>query len=182
MPLEHFARSLFGDKYFGSVNWTGITEWKSFYSSCVEVIEQSIYKSIGSIDPSHREQISNVLQTLRLRLKDANGKDQIHAILIVGLFKLVFLLLGRLPYVVRGRRRSFGTFRTLTYSQTEEQLSWLLQGAIQSSAREHGFVDSFDADVAFIRWAKEKKRMQSDRIAYVEWVRENFPETYRKFR
>jgi hypothetical protein len=110
-------------------------------------------------------------------MRRSTTKDELHGALIVTLFKLVFLLLGRLPYRAKGKRRSLATFRTLTYSQTEEQLSWLLQGYMQRHASEHGLGDFFDADYAFFTWARENKRQQSDRSAYVEWVRLNFPET-----
>ena len=108
-------------------------------------------------------------------------KDELHGALIVTLFKLVFLLLGRLPYHAKGNRRSLATFRTLTYSQTEEQLSRVLQGYIERHASEHGFGDYFDAADAFLTWTRENKRPRSDRSAYVEWVRLSFPETYAKF-
>jgi hypothetical protein len=52
---------------------------------------------------------------------------------------------------------------------------------MQRHASEHGFGDFFDADYAFFAWARENKRQQSDRSAYIEWVRLNFPETYAKF-
>lgn len=181
MSLEMLARSLFGEKYFGSVNYSDMTYWKKFYVRCLDLIEISFFASVGSIDPSHRESISRLLSSARRNLVSARRKDTIHAALIVFLFKLVFLLMGRHPYYTRGNRRDFGTFRTLNYCQTEVQLSWLLQGAIQGSAKDIGFEDSFSADMAFHYWAKDNKRQLKDRSAYVEWVRLNFPEVYRKF-
>ncbi|WP_353256217.1 hypothetical protein, partial [Hyphomonas sp.] len=115
-------------------------------------------------------------------VKGAKAKDEIHASLIVGLFTLVFFLMGRLPYAARGKQRSFSTFRTLTYSQTEEQLSWLLQSYVEGRPQEHGFGDHFDAHYAFFVWAREHKHSLSDRSAYVDWVRTTFPQTYSHFR
>ena len=47
--------------------------------------------------------------------------------------------------------------------------------------RIHCSGDFFDADYAFVTWAREHKHHRSDRSAYVEWVRLTFPETYAKF-
>jgi hypothetical protein len=181
LSLERFAASLFGKKYYKSVDRMEIGFWKAFYVATFEVLDHSIFSSIGSIDKSHRQAIQGEVTHGLEWMQRLKTKDELHGALIVTLFKLVFLLLGRLPYYAKGKRRSLTTFRTLTYSQTEEQRSWLLQGYIQRHASEHGFGDFFDADYAFLTWTRENKRQISDRSAYVEWVRLNFPETYAKF-
>jgi hypothetical protein len=53
---------------------------------------------------------------------------------------------------------------------------------MQRRPQEHGFADSFDADYAFLAWARERKKSLKDRSAYCEWMRECFPETYALFR
>jgi len=176
MPLEIFARCLFGERYFGSVNWTKLSDWKPFYSKCVEVLAASALPSIGAIDERHRNDIKTTIERLQADLMKSKTKDRVHVVLILGLFKLVFLLLGRLPYKARGAQRDLNRFRTLTYSQTDEQLSWLLQGHIQMNAQQYGFSDSFEADYAYFAWTKQNKRRHADRSAYVQWVRENLPE------
>lgn len=182
LSLERLAESLFGKKYHKATDRTDIGFWKEFYLSALAVIQSSLFKSIGSIDREHSKSIKDQLDQTITSVKEAKAKDEIHASLIVGLFKLVFLLMGRLPYAARGKQRSFSTFRTLTYSQTEEQLSWLLQGHIEGRPQEHGFGDHFDAQYAYFVWAREHKHSLSDRSAYVEWVRTTFPQTYSKFR
>jgi hypothetical protein len=181
LRLERFAESLFGQKYHKSMDRVDIGFWKSFYVKTFEVLQNSIASSIGSIDKSHNQAIQQEVASGLEWIRRLKVKDELHGALIVTLFRLVFLLLGRLPYREKGKRRSFSTFRTVTYSQTHEQLSWLLQGYMQRHASEHGFGDSFDADYAFLQWARKNKRQRSDRSAYVEWVRLNFPETYAKF-
>ena len=155
--------------------------WKSLYVRTFEVLRLSIFRSVGTVDKSHRKAIEEELDRALDRLSAANGKDAIHEQVIASLFRLVFLLLGRSAYAEPGKRRDFSTFRTLTYSQTEGQLSWLLQAYIHRKPRDHGFDDSFAADFAFGQWAKEKKR-PADRLTYVEWVQDLFPETYAIFR
>jgi len=182
MALERLGVSLFGDKYHKAIDRWDIAFWKSLYVSTFEVLRASVFSSIGSVDKQHRQDIEHELDHALQMLKVAKAKDEINAATIASLFRLVFLLLGRLPYHTKGKRRNLGTFRTLTYSQTEEQLSWMLQGHIQRNAENFGFGDFFDADFAFHQWAREKKRTTSDRSAYVEWVRESFPETYAEFR
>jgi hypothetical protein len=179
--LERFAESLFGRKYYKSVDRVDIGFWKKFYIATFEVLDNSIFNSIGSIDNLHRNAIQEEVRQGLEWMRRSKTKDELHGALIVALFKLVFLLLGRLPYHAKGQRRDLATFRTLTYSQTEEQRSWLLQGYIQRHASEHGFGDFVDADYAFLAWTRENKRQRSDRSAYVEWVRLTYPETYAKF-
>jgi len=181
LPLERFAESLFGKKYAKSIDRVDIGFWKIFYISTFEVLEKSIFCSIGSIDKSHRQAIKDEVTNGLDWLRRSKAKDELHGALIVTLFKLVFLLLGRLPYREKGKQRAFNTFRTLSDSQTEEQLNWLLQGYMQRHASQHGFGDFFDADYAFLTWARENKRHRSDRSAYVEWVQYKFPQTYAKF-
>lgn len=181
MPLERFAESLFGAKYHKSMDRVDIGFWKKFYLATFGVLDKSVFSSIGSIDKSHKQAIQDEITHGLEWLHRSKTKDELHGALIVTLFKLVFLLLGRLPYHAKGKRRSLATFRTVTYCQTEEQLSWLLQGDMQRHASEHGFGDSFDADYAFYAWTRENKREHSDRSAYVEWVRVKFPETYAKY-
>jgi hypothetical protein len=127
LSLEFFAHSLFGKKYHKSINRHSIAFWKKFYVSVFEVLQASIFTSIGSVDPEHRRDIKQHLDHSLKWLREAETKDKIHGALIVSLFKLVFLLLGRLPYATNGKRRDLSTFRTLTYSQTDEQLSNLLE-------------------------------------------------------
>lgn len=182
MPLELFARSLFGDKYFGSVNWTEWTIWKRFFLRSVCVLEASLLPSIGSVDEKHREDLARSIGRMKEDVKNADSKDRMNTVLIIGLLKLVFLLSGRLPYYARGSRRNLNTFRTLSYCQTDEQLSWLLQAHIQKNAEALGFVDSFEADLAHFTWAKANKRKHSDRAGYVQWVRETYPEVLLQFR
>lgn len=182
ITLELFATGLFGKKYRNSSEIVDISFWRRFYISTFEVLNESVFLSIGMIDKTHKEAIQNEIALTLEDLRSAKKKDEIHGLLIVSLFKLVFLLLGRQPYYARGKRRDLSIFRTLTYSQTEEQLSWLLQGYIQKNANEHGFDDFFDADCAFYKWCKKNRKQKSDRYAYVEWVRLNFPETYTKYK
>jgi hypothetical protein len=181
LRLERLAESLFGKKYHKSMDRVDIGFWKAFYLATFEVLDSSIFSSIGSIDKPHKHAIQEEITHGLEWMRRSKAKDELHGALIVTLFKLVFLLLGRLPYPAKGKRRSLCTFRTLTYSQTQEQLSWLLQGYIQRHASEHDFGDFFDADYAFLNWTRENKLQRSDRSAYVEWVRLNFPETYAKF-
>jgi hypothetical protein len=155
--------------------------WKSLYVRTFEVLRESIFRSVGTVDKSHRKEIEDELDRALDRLKSAKGKDAIHEQVIASLFRLVFLLLGRSAYAAPGKRRDFSTFRTLTYSQTDEQLSWLLQGYIHGKTQDHGFDDHFAADFAYSEWAKKKKQ-PVDRSTYVAWVRESFPETYAVFR
>lgn len=182
IDLEFFAVALFGEKYKKAIDRRDIAFWKTLYMSIFEVLKASVFSSIGSIDRQHRQAIEDEIDHAISVLKVSQGKDEVNASAIASLFALVFLLLGRTPYVAKGKRRELATFRTLTYSQTEEQLSWLLQGYIQRNATVHGFQDVFDADYAFLQWTRQNKRSRSDRIAYVEWVRTTFPETYARFR
>ena len=182
MPLETFARSLFGDTYYGSVSWHQFGEWKKFYQRTLKVLQHSGLRSVGSIDEMHRAKIEQSFNKLNDDLKNAKTKDRMHTVLIVGLFKLVFLLFGRLSYKARGNYRNLNTFRTMSYCQTDEQLSWLLQGFIQRSAQELGYEDSFDADYAYFQWTQEKKLKHVDRSNYVAWVREKHQSVLLKFR
>ena len=182
LSLEFFAHSLFGEKYHKSVNRHSVAFWKKFYISAFEVLQASIFTSIGSVDPEHRRDIEQHIEHSLKWLREGETKDQIHGALIVSLFKLVFLLLGRLPYATKGKRRDLSTFRTLTYSQTDEQLSYLLEGHMQRRRKDYGFADIFDVQVAFHKWCKANRRSSNDRHAYVEWVRLEFPYAYELFR
>jgi hypothetical protein len=150
LPLERLAESLFGKKYHKSTDRMDIGFWKTFYVETFEVLQNSITSSIGSIDKVHNQAIQEEVARGLEWMRRSKAKDELHGALIVTLFKLVFLLLGRLPYQAKGKRRSFCTFRTLTYSQTEEQLSWLLQGYVEQNPSEHGFGDFFDAKYAIL--------------------------------
>ncbi|MEQ5826096.1 hypothetical protein J3456_01855 [Sulfitobacter sp. NFXS29] len=182
LRLERFAEQLFGEKYWKSANTQSILFWKKFYIDVFEVLDSSVFQSIGAVDEHHRNAIQKEISQFSERAKELKLKDEIHSELIASLFRLNFLLLGREPYKARGKQRELSTFRTLTYSQTEEQLSWLLQGHIQRNAQQHGFVDSFEADYAFLEWCVENKRKRGDRSNYVDWVRLKYPDTYFKYK
>jgi hypothetical protein len=179
--LERFAVKLLGKRYHKSMDRVDIGHWKTVYVKTFEVLNASVFSSVGAVDKEHRVKIEAVISQGLEALREAKGKDHLHGVLIASLLNLVFLLLGREPYYAKGPHRSFAVHRTLTYSQTEEQLSWLLQGYIQRHANNHGFGDFFDADYAFYTWAKLNKKQRSDRSAYVCWVREHFPQTYALF-
>src|SRR5262249_44950412 len=57
MILERFAVSLFGKKYDKSADRLDIGFWKTFYLAAFEVLDNSIFSSIGSIDKSHKQAI-----------------------------------------------------------------------------------------------------------------------------
>jgi hypothetical protein len=168
-------------EYHKSRDFSDMAFWKKLYVRTFEVLQASIFRSIGSIDKTHRKAIEDELERALARLKSARGKDAIHEQLIASLFRLVFLLLGRSAYPAMGKQRNFSTFRTLTYSQTEEQLSWLLRGYVHTHLKAHGFEHRIDADLAFDRWAKAHKRAAADPSTFVAWVRETFPKTYDSF-
>jgi hypothetical protein len=113
MPLERFAESLFGKKYHKSVDRVDIGFWKAFYIATFEVLDKSIFSSVGSIDKPHKRAIQEEITHGLEWMRRSKTKDELHGALIVTLFKLVFLLLGRLPYRAKGKRLSLATFRTL---------------------------------------------------------------------
>ncbi|RYG31894.1 MAG: hypothetical protein EON93_12180 [Burkholderiales bacterium] len=168
-------------EFHKSKDISDMTFWKDLYVRTFEVLQASIFRSIGSVDKSHRKAIEDELTRALSRLKSAQGKDSIHAQLIASLFRLIFLLLGRSAYAVAGKERNFSTFRTLTYSQTEEQLCWLLKGYIHTNLQAHGFEHYIDADLAFAAWAKAQKKPAKEASVFVQWVRECFPPTYGAF-
>ena len=67
MRLERFAESLFGTKYKKSMDQVDIGFWKAFYVGTFEVLERSMFSSIGSIDKTHKqalqEEVKNGLET-----------------------------------------------------------------------------------------------------------------------
>lgn len=182
LGLEFFATSLFGQKYYKSVDRVDIGFWKAFYVAALEVLQAFVLSSAGSMDKEHRREIEHHLKRTYDGVKGANAKDELHGALILGLFKLVFLLSGRLPYSTKGKRRNLSTFRTLNYCQTDEQLSYLLEGHIRRHYKDHGFAEPFEAGLAFQHWCKEQRRQTSDRVAYVDWVLATFPATFAEYR
>lgn len=183
MHMEYFARNVFGDRYFGSAGWTDIRVWKKFYADCLELTERSFLQTVGSIDSYHRGHIRETFRITLKRIKAAKRKDDLHRDLIVGLFQLLFLVMGNIPRrmsLKRGRKTpaiGFSAFRTLSYSQTEEQMGWLLRSRIEGQPEEYGFGDFFDAQVAFNDWFKVEKAAGRN-STYVDWVRQRFPELY----
>lgn len=168
-------------EYHKAMDISDMTFWKKLYIRTFEVLQASIFKSIGSIDKSHRKAIEDELTRALDRLKSAKGKDAIHAQLIASLFRLVFLLLGRPAYAVPGKRRNLATFGTLSYSQTEEQLSWLVKGYIYTSLARHGFDNSIDADLAYRQWSRDNKASMDDPATFLAWESDRFPNTYNLF-
>lgn len=182
LSLEYFGVSLFGDKYHKAIDRWDVGFWKKLYLDTFEVLQASIFRTTGLIDRAHRRDIEHELEHTMTLLRTSKRKDDVNAAVIAGLFKLVFLLLGRKPYVTKGRRRELNTFRTLTYSQTEDQLGCVLQAHVSRNYKEHGFMEPFEASMAYHHWARAHKRRLSDRLAVVDWVRDAFPATYALFR
>jgi hypothetical protein len=182
MKLERIGEALFGERYHKAIDRSDMRYWHEFYVEVFEVLRASALRSIGLVDPDHQRNIEEKIESALQMLRATKAKDETNAAVIAALFELVFLLLGREPYRARGRFRDWSTFRTLTYSQTEEQLSYLLQGYMQRHPHEHGFNDSFEADYAYLVWTREQKKSGKDRSAYCAWMRERFPNTYALFR
>lgn len=103
MRLERFAESLFGKKYYKSVDRLDIGFWKAFYVAAFEVLDNSIFRSIGSIDKSHKQAIQEEVTHGLEWMRRSTTKDELHGALIVTLFRLVFLLLGRLTLSREGQ-------------------------------------------------------------------------------
>ena len=187
MSLEHFARNVFGNKFFGSAGWTEISSWKMLYLDCLTLIANSFDRSVGFVDAHHRDHIFETIAKTSGKIRASKRKDDIHMWLIIGLFSLVFLLLGNLPRRMATNKKShrksfnFSGFRTLSYSQSSEQFGFLLRSRIEGDAKRFGFEDSFEAQMAYARWAKDQKKMKK-KSAYVEWVRSTFPNLYSKMK
>lgn len=187
MQLEFFARNVFGNQYYGSAGWTAMSVWKTFYIDCLKLIANSFDQSVGSIDGYHRGHIFETIEKITENIRQAKRKDDIHKWVIIGLFQLVFLLLGNVPKRMASNKRRhpkkfiFSGFRTLSYCQTEEQFGWLLRSHIEKHPREFGFGDFFDAQMAFVNWSKAAKDSKVPHT-YVDWVRELFPELYAKMK
>ena len=115
--------------------------WHELYVAIFQVLRASALRSMGSVDPDHRKSIEEEIEFALKKLDATRAKDETNATVIAALFDLVFLLLGRRPYRARGKFRNWSAFRTLTYSQTEEQFSYLLQSYMHRRPREHGFCD-----------------------------------------
>ena len=128
MSLERIGESLFGEKYRKAIDRSDMQFWHKLYVDVFEVLHASALRSVGSVDRVHRKNIGEKIQFALDMLNATKSKDETNAAVIAALFDLVFLLLGREPYHTSGKVREWSTFRTLTYSQTEEQLSYLLQG------------------------------------------------------
>lgn len=182
MKLERIGEALFGEKYYKAIDRSDMLYWHELYVGVFEVLRASALRSMGSVDPDHRKNIEEEIEWALKMVGATKAKDETNAAVIAALFDLVFLLLGRKPYRARGKVREWSTFRTLTYSQTEEQLSNLLQSYMHRHLREHGFSDAFEADYAYLLWTRERKKSRKDRSAYCEWIRERFPKTYGRFR
>ena len=127
MRLERIGEALFGEKYYKAIDRSDMQFWHELYVEAFEVLRASALRSMGSVDPDHRKNIKEEIEFALEKLGATKAKDETNAAVIAALFDLVFLLLGRAPYRARGKVRDWATFRTLTYSQTEEQLSYLLQ-------------------------------------------------------
>ena len=183
MPLEYFARNVFGDRYHGSAGWSKISVWKKLYVDCLLLIRNSFDDSVGSVDAFHRGHIIQTIDRISERIKRSKRKDDVHKWLIIGLFQLVFLLLGNLPKRMASRKKrqpkkfNFSAFRTLSYSQTREQLGVLLRSRIEGNPNKFGFSDFFEAQIAFLNWSKEAKKNNAQNT-YVDWVVAEFPELY----
>ncbi len=140
MKLERIGEALFGEKYYKAIDRSDMQFWHELYVDVFQVLRASALRSMGSVDPDHRKNIEQEIKFALDMLSATKVKDETNAAVIAALFDLVFLLLGRKPYRARGKVREWSTYRTLTYSQTEEQLSNLLQSYMHRHLREHGFV------------------------------------------
>lgn len=139
MKLERVGEGLFGKKYYKAIDRSDMQFWRDLYIDVFEVLRASVLRSIGSIDPDHRRNVEEEIKLALEMLRATKTKDEINADVIASLFNLVFLLLGRKPYAARTKVRDWSTFRTLTYSQTEEQLSHLLRSYVHRRLRETWF-------------------------------------------
>lgn len=183
MPLEHFACEMFGRKFQDSASETKITGWKKLYIDCLTLIANSFDRSVGSVDRYHRGEILAAIKAISEKIRDSIRKDDIHMWLIIGLFTLVFLLLGNVPRRMDPRIKrhpksfNFSGFRTLSYSQSIEQFGFLLQSRIERNSQSFGFEDWFEARMAYEDWAN-RQRNNKQASTYVDWVRVKFPKFY----
>lgn len=126
MQLEFFARNVFGNQYYGSAGWTEMSVWKTFYLDCLKLITNSFDQSVGSIDGYHRRHIFETIEKITENIHQAKRKDDIHKWLIIGLFQLVFLLLGNVPRRMASNKGAIprsSSFQALGPFHTVKQMS-----------------------------------------------------------
>lgn len=177
VQMEHFAREIFGERYYGTAGCTEMRFYKKLYLETLKLIGRSFEATVGTIDQRHRQEICCHVRKMQIDCRKARLKDDIHVTIIVGLFRLVFLLLGSKADNWNLRRNASvvvrsNAFRTLTYVQNPEQQQQFFQIEVKKKTG-----DAFYGDPIYSDWLRQSKTTNTPR-SYVDWVRVAHPDLY----
>lgn len=128
LSFEYLLSYLFGKTNFHS--YTGLkslTEWSNRLIEIINFIEKSILYSIENIDTFHKKQITSLCERIKEDIKKPKSFNQTNHNAILGLFKLIFELIGQSPdnwelSKVNNRKHfELNEYRQLIYIQSDKQ-------------------------------------------------------------
>lgn len=181
LQFENMLSLLFGkDNHHGDIGNMGNAEWKRNLLKIVKAIEKSVSQNVNFTDEYQRAEVYTILQQLKSKVSASKSINQTNHDTILGFTKIIFNILGRVPYNWEKKNTSkkelwkLNDFRTLGYTQNYTQKANLIIHLSEYVDYNEGLPPKRDLQ------KKLYMELNSNDFEFVEWFKECYPKTYLK--
>jgi hypothetical protein len=178
--FEIFLKFLYGSRYYHQIGgYKSKSEWKKVILKIINSIEKSIRLTIENTDSAHKTNLINKCQYIRDKLSKARNLNEINEKTILGLFRLVFLLIGDEPNnwefdkPYHSNHWTLNKKRQVVYIQTAKQKAELILK--KASKYDDLKEDSFNYHSLHNKLFYD---LNGDYQRFIDWIKKNYTEKY----
>lgn len=181
LQFENMLSLLFGkDNHHGDVSNMSQRDWKKNILKIINAIERSISQNISFTDNFQKIELDRIIDQLKTKVSRSASIEQTNHDTILALTKIVFNILGRLPYNWDRKNTSrreiweLNDFRTIGYTQNYAQKANLIIHLSEYSDYNEGLPPKRELQ------RKLYMDLKGNHIEFIEWFKENYPSSYLK--
>ena len=181
MPFEGFLKTLFGAQSFhGSTGPKTVSEWKAIIQKVLEFVEKSLLFTIEVVDKEHQKQLYQHIDRLKESISQATSNKKVCEEAILGLFKLVFNLIGGIPDNYRRKKLNhpshwqINKYRQVLYIQDYEHKTNLIFRDARNQANNNQKTD-------YLTQIQHKfYNLNGDHQKFMLWFMQAYPDDYER--
>jgi hypothetical protein len=181
LSFEHLLSFLFGyENHYSETDIKTNAEWRKILLKITNAIYQSILQNVSFTDEYQKNELCNVCTKLKSQLSSSKTINQTNHDIILGFTKIVFHLLGRMPYNwdKKNANRADGwrlnDFRTLGYSQNFKQKANLIIHLSEYTEYNQGMPTKQEL------LKKLYENLKGNEMEFVQWFKDTYPTNYLK--
>lgn len=181
LQFENLLSILFGkENYHGEVGEIKNSVWKKHLLKIIIAIEKSISQNVTFTDGYQKKELEILISKLKSSISTSKTLNQTNQDVILFFTKIIFNILGRLPYnwdkknTSRKEYWKLDNFRTLGYTQNYSQKANLILHLSDYSEYNEGMPSKRELQ------QKLYLELKNNELEFINWFKQNYPNSYLK--